>query len=61
MRQEDKIKTPSVEQKPVGSQPVTAPPNAILRERAWADRTNEDTPEPYEETYRDGSIKNECW
>lgn len=27
---------------------------------AWADRSD-DAPEEYEQTYRDGSLKNECW
>ena len=28
----------------------------------WADRSrDEDETEPYEQTYRDGSLKNECW
>ena len=34
------------------------------REKDWADEIpdeEEDLPEPYEETYRDGSAKNECW
>lgn len=34
------------------------------REREWADAIpdEEDTlSEPYEETYRDGSAKHECW
>ena len=34
------------------------------REKEWADQMpDEDNtmPEPYEETYRDGSMKNECW
>ena len=34
------------------------------RERDWNDTIPDeenDLPEPYEETYRDGSAKNECW
>ena len=34
------------------------------REKEWSDRIpdpEEELPEPYEETYRDGSAKNECW
>ena len=34
------------------------------KEREWTDAVpdGEDTqPEPYEETYRDGSVKHECW
>ena len=35
------------------------------QEREWADQIpdpeEEEQPEPYEETYRDGSAKNECW
>ena len=34
------------------------------REREWADETQDGAeyqPEPYEETYRDGRAKNECW
>ena len=34
------------------------------REKEWADEIPDeenDLPEPYEETYRDGSAKNECW
>ena len=61
MRQEEKPEPPSTKLKPVSKQPIPAPSSAVLRERAWADRVNEDKPEPYEETYRDGSIKNECW
>lgn len=37
---------------------------ADLKEKEWADsipETETDAPEPYEETYRDGSAKNECW
>ncbi len=33
-------------------------------EKEWSDRIpdpEEELPEPYEETYRDGSAKNECW
>ncbi len=33
----------------------------LRKEREWADRTEQSEPEPYEETYRDGSLKNECW
>lgn len=34
------------------------------REKEWSDEIPDeenDLPEPYEETYRDGSAKNECW
>lgn len=31
------------------------------RAEEWADREREDSREPYEQTYRDGSLKNECW
>jgi len=35
------------------------------KEREYADRIPDDEeterPDPYEETYRDGSPKNECW
>ena len=35
------------------------------REKQWQDEIPDDEeeqrPEPYEETYRDGSAKNECW
>ena len=34
------------------------------REEEWNDSIpdpEEELPEPYEETYRDGSPKNECW
>ena len=33
-------------------------------EQEWNDEIpddEEERPEPYEETYRDGSTKNECW
>jgi hypothetical protein len=37
----------------------------IKEEREYADEIPDDEeterPEPYEETYRDGSAKNECW
>ena len=33
----------------------------LRKEREWADRTEQSESEPYEETYRDGSLKNECW
>ena len=35
-----------------------------LREKEWADDIPDEEeilPEPFEETYRDGSAKNECW
>ena len=34
-----------------------------IREKEWSDEIpdEEEHPEPYEETYRDGSAKNECW
>ena len=35
-----------------------------LKAREWADEIpdeEDDRTEPYEETYRDGSAKNECW
>ena len=33
------------------------------KEQEWADRPedDEDSPEDYEPTYRDGSAQNECW
>ena len=34
------------------------------KEQEWSDSIpdpEEERPEPYEETYRDGSSKNECW
>ena len=34
------------------------------RGKDWADEIPDEEngrPEPYEETYRDGSLKNECW
>ncbi len=34
------------------------------REKNWSDEIPDEEserPEPYEETYRDGSAKNECW
>ena len=40
---------------------VSAPQKKIFKERDWADRTDMPESEPYEETYRDGSMKNECW
>ena len=37
-------------------------PENIRNALAWADHgQDEDLPEPYEQTYRDGSMKNECW
>ena len=38
--------------------------NTERKEKDWTDEIpdEEDSlPEPYEETYRDGSAKNECW
>ena len=35
-----------------------------LREKEWSDEIPDEEnelPEPYEKTYRDGSAKNECW
>ncbi len=35
-----------------------------ILEKEWSDEIpdmEEEPPEPYEETYRDGSAKNECW
>lgn len=35
-----------------------------IHEKEWSDEIpdeEEERPEPYEETYRDGSSKNECW
>jgi len=49
---EKAVHTPSV--------PVTIQ-KKLRKEREWADRTEQTEPEPYEETYRDGSMKNECW
>ena len=37
---------------------------ADVQEKEWSDAIpdeEEERPEPYEETYRDGSAKNECW
>ena len=32
------------------------------KELAWTDeQDDDDQPAPYEATYRDGSLKNECW
>lgn len=33
------------------------------KDLSWADQTDDDDdqPEPYEATYRDSSLKNECW
>ena len=33
------------------------------KDLSWADQRDEDDdqPTPYEATYRDGSVKNECW
>ena len=34
------------------------------KEKEWSDEIPDEEevqPEPYEETYRDGSAKNECW
>lgn len=32
------------------------------KELSWQDEQNDDDlPSPYETTYRDGSLKNECW
>ncbi len=33
------------------------------KDQEWADEIpdEEDEPSSYEETYRDGSLKNECW
>lgn len=40
-------------------------PKIRKQETEWADEIPDDEeterPEPYEETYRDGSAKNECW
>ena len=39
-------------------------PEREKQEKDWADNIpnlEEERPEPYEETYRDGSAKNECW
>lgn len=34
----------------------------LRKAEAWADHDrDDDTAEPYEQTYRDGSLKNECW
>ena len=39
------------------------PETKTKKEQEWADRLpdTEEQPEEYEETYRDGSMKNECW
>ncbi len=31
------------------------------KELEWADRARDDAPEDYEPTYRDGSVRAECW
>lgn len=39
-------------------------PREEKKEAEWSDSIpdpEETLPEPYEETYRDGSVKNECW
>ncbi|MBR5109075.1 MAG: hypothetical protein IK099_02675 [Clostridia bacterium] len=46
--------------RPAGK-PVSDMKSAAEKERDWADRTEEASAAPYEETYRDGSMKNECW
>ena len=43
------------------SAPAPSIQRKLRKEREWADRTEQSEPEPYEETYRDGSLKNECW
>ncbi len=38
--------------------------NRDQREKEWNDEIpdeEEERPEPYEETYRDGTAKHECW
>lgn len=38
--------------------------NRDQREMEWSDGIpdeEDERPEPYDETYRDGSIKHECW
>ena len=63
MKQEEERKPLAKEDQKKGQNPVKDIQSAILREREWGDRTDEEDkqPEPYEETYRDGSMKNECW
>ncbi|MBR3108292.1 MAG: hypothetical protein IKH30_14115 [Clostridia bacterium] len=58
--QEERKKSPP-ERKPPRKTIVSDPQSAVLKERAWGDRSDEPAPEPCEETYRDGSMKNECW
>ena len=39
-------------------------PKEEQKSEEWADSIpdpDEERPEPYEETYRDGSARNECW
>ena len=52
---------PTVKTVPSTASPVSALQKKIRKERDWADRNDLPEPEPYEETYRDGSMKNECW
>ncbi|MBR3018983.1 MAG: hypothetical protein IKH57_18200 [Clostridia bacterium] len=50
----------ATEKAPV-KKPYFSTKSSASKERDWADRTEETSVEPYEETYRDGSMKNECW
>ncbi len=61
MSEQEEKKQIHPESKPPQKIPVSNPKAAVLRERAWGDRTDEPDPGPAEETYRDGSMKNECW
>ena len=39
-------------------------PKTEKKEEEWSDEIQdpeEERPEPYEETYRDGSARNDCW
>ena len=47
--------------KPSVKKPIFSMKSSSVKERDWADRTEEPNAEPCEETYRDGSMKNECW
>ncbi|MBQ7183651.1 MAG: hypothetical protein IJR97_06655 [Clostridia bacterium] len=49
---------------PARKTPVKDPRRSQRREMEWADRIPDEEEErrgPMEETYRDGSLKNECW
>lgn len=61
MSEQEERKQVPPQPKPHQKSSVSNPQAAVLRERAWGDRTDEPDPGPTEETYRDGSMKNECW